>query len=139
MDGSARYLLHVASLLQSRDLSRCGRLYEILSVFSSAQLTGSTRAQSLSQCTRKIFPGLVCLLTRAVFIVRCVPASADRADRQQCVVVLLRIAFVSLYLVCVSVCSVLQTLSLLLGYWHVNPSDLIDWQQDVVSQHFLLP
>lgn len=27
----------------------------------------------------------------------------------------------------------------LLGYWCINPSNLIYWQQDVVSQHFLFP
>lgn len=35
--------------------------------------------------------------------------------------------------------SIWQTLNVLLDYWYINPSNLIYWQQDVVSQHFLLP
>lgn len=32
-----------------------------------------------------------------------------------------------------------QTLNVLLDYWYSNPNNLIYWQQDVVSQNFLLP
>lgn len=87
----------------------------------------------------KSFLPWIFLLLRTVFLVWCIPTSLNRADRQECVKLLyLELLLCLLHFTYVWICSILQTLNVLLSYRCINPSNLIYWQQDLVSQHFLL-